>query len=153
MSVNRKSNLWENFNLLALILYFFYKKRCCFFCFNNVCFASPDINVMVFKITRQFWSVMRIFEKHFNVQFLGGGAVVDLRFQFQEVVDFKKGFENYNLLKGLPNRGQLFERAFRHLSSQCLHEEKNGFIILDILSGNVRDLSPLKMSKKQYTLF
>ena len=108
MSVNRKSNLWENFNLLALILYFFYKKRCCFFCFNNVCFASPDINVMVFKITRQFWSVMRIFEKHFNVQFLGGGAVVDLRLQFQECVDFKKGFENLHSFEGVAKQGATF---------------------------------------------
>ena len=65
----------------------------------------------------------------------------------------KRGLKNYNLLKGLPNRGQLFERAFRHVFSQCLHDEKNGFMILDTLSGNVRDLSPLKMSKNNTPYF
>ena len=37
--------------------------------------------------------------------------------------------------------------------SQCLHDEKNGFMILDTLSGNVRDLSPLKMSKNNTPYF
>ena len=65
----------------------------------------------------------------------------------------KRGLKNYNLLKRLPNRGQLLERAFRHLSSQCLHDENNGFIILDTLSENVRDLSPLKISKNNTPYF
>ena len=69
------------------------------------------------------------------------------------MLTLKRGLKNYNLLKRLPNRGQLFERAFRHLSSQCLHDEKNGFIILDTLSGNVRDLSPLKISKNNIPYF
>ena len=32
---------------------------------------------------------------------LGGGAVVDLRFQFQEGVDFKKGFEKLQPFEGV----------------------------------------------------
>ena len=48
---------------------------------------------------------------------------------------------------------QLFEGGFRHLSSQCLHDEKNGFIILGTLSGNVRDSSPLKMSRNNTPYF
>ena len=35
---------------------------------------------------------MRAVEQHFNVQFLGGGAV-DSRFQFSVEVDFKRGLE------------------------------------------------------------
>ena len=39
----------------------------------------------------------------------------------------------------------------------CLHYEymikKNDFIVLDTLSGNVRDLSPLKMSKNNTPYF
>ena len=49
--------------------------------------------------------------------------------------------------------GQIFEEGFRHLSSQYLHDEKNVYIILDTLSGNVRDLSPLKMSKNNTPYF
>ena len=122
-------------------------KRCCFSCFN-VCFAPPDINVLVFKITRQVSSIIRFFEQHFNVRYLGGGTFVDLRFQFQEGVDFKKWFEKLQNFEGVVK-----QRAFRHLSSQCLHDEKSGFIILDTLSGNVRDLPPLKMSKNNTSYF
>ena len=43
--------------------------------------------------------------------------------------------------------------GFRHLSSQCLHDEKNDFIILDSLYGTVRDLSPLKMSRSNTPYF
>ena len=100
--MNRKANLWENFNLLLALI--FCKKRCCFFCFNNVCFAPPNINVLLFKITRQFWSVIRVFEKHFNVQFLGG-AVVDLRFQFQEGDDIKEGFEKLQSFEAVAKQG------------------------------------------------
>ena len=104
--MNRKANLWENFNLLTGTYFvFFCKKRCCFFCFNNICFAPPDINVLVFKITRQFWSVIRVFEKHFNVQFLGGGAVVDLRFQFQEGDDIKEGFKKLQSFEAVAKQG------------------------------------------------
>ena len=69
------------------------------------------------------------------------------------MLTLKRGLKNYSLLKGLPNREQLFERAFRHLFSECLHDEKNGFIILETLSGNVRDLSPLKISKNNTSYF
>ena len=63
---------------------------------------------MVFKITRQFWSVIRVFEQQFNVQFLGGGTVVDLRFQFQEGVDFKKGFEKLQPFEDVAKQGATF---------------------------------------------
>ena len=69
------------------------------------------------------------------------------------MLKLKSGLKNYNILKGLQNKGQLFERAFRHLSLQCLHNEKSGFIILNTLSGNVRDLSSLKMSKNNTPYF
>ena len=49
--------------------------------------------------------------------------------------------------------GQIFEGRFRNLSSQYLHDEKNVYIILDTSSGNVRDLSPLKMSKNNTPYF
>ena len=35
----------------------------------------------------------------------------------------------------------------------CLYDEKNSFIVLDTLSGNVQDLSPLKMSKNNAPYF
>ena len=69
------------------------------------------------------------------------------------MLTLKKGLKNYNLLKGLPKWGQFLEGGFRHLSSQCLHDEKNGFIILDTSSSNVRDLSPLKISKNNKPYF
>ena len=68
------------------------------------------------------------------------------------MLTLRSALKNRNLLKGLRNRGQFFERAFRHPSSQCLHDEKSGFIILDTLSGNVRDLSPLIMSKNYFDM-
>ena len=108
---------------------------------------------MVFKITSQLSSIIRVFEQHFNVRYLGGGAFVDLKFQFQEGADFKKWFENLQPFEGAAKQGQFFERAFKHLSSQCLHDEKSGFIIKDTLSGNVRDLSTLKMSKNNASYF
>ena len=63
------------------------------------------------------------------------------------------GVKNQNLVKGLPKQWQLFEGGFRNLSSQCLHDEKNGFYILDTLSGNARDESPLKMSRNNTPYF
>ena len=105
--MNRKSNLWENFNLLALIFYFHIKKGVFFF--FNVCFVPPDINVFVFKITRQFWSVIRVFKQHLNVQFLGGGAAVDLRFQFQEGVDFKNGVEKLQAFEVIAKCGNFLK--------------------------------------------
>ena len=82
------------------------------FCFN-VCFAPPDVNVLGFKITGQFWSVIRVFEQHFNVQLLGGGAFVDLRFQFQEGVDFKKWFEKLQHFEGVAKQGATFWKGIQ----------------------------------------
>ena len=67
---------------------------------------------MVFKITRQSLGVIRVFEQHLNVQFLGGGAAVaDLRFQCQEGIDFKKGFEKLQPFEGVAKQG----------ADTCLH--------------------------------
>ena len=79
-----------------------------FFEFNNICFAPPDINVLVLKITRQLWSVIRVFEHYFNVQFLGRGAVVDLRFQFSGGCRLLKEFEKLQPFEGVSQTGATF---------------------------------------------
>ena len=56
----------------------------------------------------------------------------------------------------LPKKGEnffFFGGGLKHLFPLCLHDEKNGFIVLDTLSGNVRDLLPQKMSKNNTPYF
>ena len=80
--------------------------------------------------------------------------------RFQEWVDFKRGLKSYQPFKGCrPKKGKLFllegMEGFKHPFSLCLDDEKQFycFIVLDTLSGNVRDLSPQKMSKNNTPYF
>ena len=70
------------------------------------------------------------------------------------MAEFKNEFDKLQPFEGVDQKGDSFLKGD---SDNCLHYvcmmKKSGFVVLDTLSGNVRDLPPLKMSKNNTSYF